>query len=90
MLTIEQQLDKTIREEFGGCNPNVDNPCKLKVRIKDKIIEVFCVGKWRGIRYYGILNKRPSNDVMERVEWVVRLDSGDTFEGRKIEWVWVD
>ena len=33
MNMMEQIVKDVIREEYGGCNPDTDNPCILKARV---------------------------------------------------------
>jgi hypothetical protein len=91
---IQKVVDDVIREEYGGCHPFFDNPCKIKIRVHReppwyRCIEYFVVGKWRAPRYYGgnkdvVTNKT----IMKEVEKILRCNTGKTFEGKKIEWDW--
>lgn len=82
----------------------VEEVCQLKARVvhdpPNHFIEVFVVGKWRPVRYYGgrgyvVKNK----DVLYEIERTVRINTGShtdckldlskgTFAGKKIVFVW--
>ena len=103
--TVEQLVDDVIRKEYGGCHPKEDPFCILKARVvhnpPDHYIQVFIVGKWRAVRYYGgrgyiVKNK----DVLYEIERHVRMNTGShtdmrydlskgTFAGKRIIFEWV-
>jgi hypothetical protein len=103
---IKAIAEKVMREEYGGCNPLVDEVCQLKARVHRvagvmRRIEVFVVGKWRGIRYYGgTLDAPKSKKILDEIERTVRINTGShlnhrgfdptkgTFAGKKIVFVW--
>ena len=86
---IESAVDQVIREEYGGCRPHLDNPCILKARIKDKVFQVFVVGKWRPMMYYGPKGKIPSKKLQEQAVRTIRCNTGKTFEGKEVIFNWV-
>lgn len=95
-------LDRIMLEEYGGCDPRRDDPCYLKARIKDRVIEVFVVGKWRGIRHINSTLYEPkSKKIIDEVIRTVRINTGSrpvvpgskelkggTFEGKTIILKW--
>jgi len=84
---IEATLDKIVKEEYGGCDPRTDNPCILKARVRDKLIQAFCVGKWRYIGSAG--SKYPPSRMMQRrAIATLRCNTGDTFKDRIIRFDW--
>lgn len=79
--TMKGILDNVIKEEYGGCDPRHDAVCVLKARVihdpPDHRIEVFVVGKWRPIRYYGgvgyiVTNKK----ILAEMERTIRINTG--------------
>lgn len=81
-------LDRIIKEEFGGCDPRKDDPCKIQARVSDNSIYAFAVGKWRWMSGAGA--KYPPTDFMQRkAERTLRLNTGGTFDGKVIEFVFL-
>jgi len=103
--TVEQLVDDVIRKEYGGCHPKEDPFCILKARVvhnpPDHYIQVFVVGKWRSMRYYGgrgYIVK--SKKILWDMERTVRINTGShrdgkfysgcgTFAGKRIIFEWV-
>lgn len=86
---IKQVMDQIIRSEYGGCHPKYDDPCYLKARFVNHIIEVFVVGKWRGIRRYAGSAERPiPKKIVDEVISVVRMNTGGTFLNKTIILKW--
>jgi hypothetical protein len=97
-LSLDSILDKVVLEEYGGCNPRVDNPCILKARVskQHRTIEVFVVGKWRVVRgYWGSKYVITNKKILADMEKTVRINTGShvhsgydpsvgTFHGKEI------
>lgn len=99
-------VDHQIRKEYGGCHPVEDPFCVLKARVvhdpPDHYIEVFVVGKWRSIRYYGGFGKYvvTNKKILAEMDRSVRMNTGSynsqgfdptrgTFAGKKILFEWI-
>jgi len=84
---IGDAVDRITREEYGGCHPGQDDPCVLKAKVRDGLIQVFCVGKWRWVGGAG--KKYPPSKMMQnRAEKTLRMNTGKTFQGRRIQFNW--
>jgi hypothetical protein len=84
-----QILEGVIREEWGGCHPKKDGGYFLKARVdhEAKLIEVFCVGKWRPIRFYAGKKAVPCARVIREVCNSVRINTGIKPEARlELKW----
>lgn len=86
MEHIGSILNRIIKEEFGGCDPRTDNPCKIHARVSEGFIYAFAVGKWRPMAGAG-RNYPPSPLMQKRAEKTLRMNTGTTFEGKKIEFL---
>jgi hypothetical protein len=92
---IKSILDRIIKEEFGGCDPRTDNPCKIQARVSDGMIYAFAVGKWRVMGRAG-RKYPPSQAMLKEAEKTLRINTGSTgsgaapvgvFDGKVIEFV---
>lgn len=84
---FETILNRVVREEYGGCDPSTDNPCHLKARTRDGMIQVFVVGKWRFAANAG-RKYPPSKAMQNRAERTIRINTGKTFQGKDITFIW--
>jgi hypothetical protein len=79
---IDAIVEKVMREEYGGCNPLVDEVCQLKARVHRVVgvmrrIEVFVVGKWRVVRgYWGSKYVITNKKILADMEKTVRINTG--------------
>jgi hypothetical protein len=85
--TISNLIKEVVRGEWDGSDPVNDDPLYLSVRVVDRKIQVFCVGKWRNLRYYQGKG-RPSKVIMDEVLHRLELNSGYSFRGRTVIWRW--
>lgn len=83
-------LDTVTRNEFGGCNPGKDPEITLKAKVENRIIYVFCVGKWRPIRHYNSTAQTCENKrIMADVERTVRMNAGWKDNPKPIKFTWI-
>lgn len=88
MVDVGSILDRIVKEEYGGCDPRKDNPCKIQARVSEGAIYVFAVGKWRGVSRAGY--KYPPTKAMQGLaRKTLRTNTGSTFNGKKIELVFL-
>jgi len=87
MFTLAEIVDKGFREDWGGTNPIDDKIIILKIRIRDKVLEVFCCGKWRQMRYWPY-RKLPSNKTLQQITAQIELNSGLSFLGKDVKYAW--
>jgi hypothetical protein len=100
MEHIGDILDRIIKEEFGGCDPRKDNPCKIQARVSDGMIYVFAVGKWRAVSRAG-RKYPPTKKMQAQAKATLRINTGTatskmfgrtgggTFDGKEIELVFL-
>lgn len=97
MEHISDILTRVIKEEFGGCDPREDNPCKIQARVSDGAIYVFAVGKWRPASRAG-RKYPPSKRMQNKAILTLRCNTGGkgfqykcggTFDDREIELVFL-
>jgi hypothetical protein len=71
-------VDNLLKEDYG-ITPGSEI-IELKARLRDHIIEVYVVGKWRGIRRYDIPGRLPSVRIMADVERSIRSNTGKIYK----------
>jgi hypothetical protein len=72
---IEDTFTEVLKSEYGGHDPRLPGPIFLNARIKEKVIEIFIVGKWRPVRHYPY-NKIPSAKILNEVREKLVTNTG--------------
>lgn len=90
MAQLTESISARIIQQEYGCDPFADPVIRLKAEIRDKVIYVFVVGKWRSIRYYGGKGI-PGKKIQEDMKHSVRINTGwikTELAQKPIEFIW--